>query len=384
MPLIPGSGNNTIRHNIVEMMRAGHPQQVAVAAALSNARRFPSAAFGGGIGHFDDGGSVTSTPGLQPSASTMNPFVQSQISRYSNMSPEQLQEFVLRAGNSQAGKVASNVLNQKRIMTANQPTQNPIQQTPSTQQLSSSSPTAQQTSSTQQQQTQPQVQGYAAGGFAVGGSPLGMSSSAADPFWTRQEVRQTGQTDQGFLNSSVAGRTDHIAATPATDSYVIPADVVSGVGEGNSLAGARILDLAFNSNPYGIKGSPQHHGPGPPHVSPPRVPQQEARGGGIGGGFSFGSPIAHMPPTVRPPTTLRLPSALPHTGMHFMHSRGGARSSTVPIMAAGGEYIVHPDIVTALGRGDVRRGHRMLDKWVVAQRKRIVSEMRALPGPVKQ
>ena len=37
MPLLPGSSQETISHNIAEMVKAGHPQDVAVAAAMSKA-----------------------------------------------------------------------------------------------------------------------------------------------------------------------------------------------------------------------------------------------------------------------------------------------------------------------------------------------------------
>lgn len=40
-PLRPGKSREIISHNIREMIHAGHPQKQAVAAALSNARRFP-------------------------------------------------------------------------------------------------------------------------------------------------------------------------------------------------------------------------------------------------------------------------------------------------------------------------------------------------------
>ncbi len=53
----------------------------------------------------------------------------------------------------------------------------------------------------------------------------------------------------GFLNSSTAGRTDRLPVAVHNDSYVIPADVVSGLGQGNSLAGARILDEMLGQSP---------------------------------------------------------------------------------------------------------------------------------------
>lgn len=37
MPLLPGNHPAIVQHNIREMLQAGHPEKVAVAAALSNA-----------------------------------------------------------------------------------------------------------------------------------------------------------------------------------------------------------------------------------------------------------------------------------------------------------------------------------------------------------
>jgi hypothetical protein len=42
MPLKKGSDRATISSNIEEMIASGHPQKQAVAASLSNARRYPS------------------------------------------------------------------------------------------------------------------------------------------------------------------------------------------------------------------------------------------------------------------------------------------------------------------------------------------------------
>ena len=46
----------------------------------------------------------------------------------------------------------------------------------------------------------------------------------------------------GLINSSVPGRTDQHPLDIPPGSYVIPADVVSALGQGNTLAGSAALD----------------------------------------------------------------------------------------------------------------------------------------------
>src|SRR5271170_3732870 len=50
MPLKPGSGKQTVSHNIKEMVASGHPQAQAVAASLHNADKYA------------DGGETDETP----------------------------------------------------------------------------------------------------------------------------------------------------------------------------------------------------------------------------------------------------------------------------------------------------------------------------------
>lgn len=49
----------------------------------------------------------------------------------------------------------------------------------------------------------------------------------------------------GALKSHVAGRTDHLPIDVPAESFVVPADVVSGLGEGNTENGLHILDKMF-------------------------------------------------------------------------------------------------------------------------------------------
>src|SRR5581483_4165756 len=59
----------------------------------------------------------------------------------------------------------------------------------------------------------------------------------ADPFEEREEARGV-YDDQyhpgGLIESDSAGRTDRVPLAVGTDAHVIPADVVSGLGQGNT------------------------------------------------------------------------------------------------------------------------------------------------------
>ena len=69
--------------------------------------------------------------------------------------------------------------------------------------------------------------------------------------------------------------------------------------------------------------------------------------------------------------------------MHFSRHKahGGKTDDHVPIIAAGGEYIVHPDVVKAVGGGDLSKGHRVLDKFVIHTRKQHIKTLRKLKPP---
>jgi hypothetical protein len=123
----------------------------------------------------------------------------------------------------------------------------------------------------------------------------------------------------GAIRSPVAGRTDHLPMHVPSGSYVIPADIVSSMGEGNTEAGFKTLDHALSQ--YGMS------------------PQAKAAGGG----------------TV----------------------------SKVPIVAAGGEYVIPPEVVVAIGGGDIEAGHTGLDQFVKGMRSKLIKTLQKLPGPKK-
>ena len=106
----------------------------------------------------------------------------------------------------------------------------------------------------------------------------------------------------------------------ASGSYVIPADIISAMGEGNSMAGFKVSDRIF------------------------RDPEGDRE---------------------------------PHKNPAF------ADVETVPVVVAGGEYIISPQDVIHLGGGSMEDGHRMLDEFVKQYRQKTIKTLKALPGPKK-
>lgn len=137
----------------------------------------------------------------------------------------------------------------------------------------------------------------------------------------------------GPIHSHVAGRTDHLPMHVPSGSYVIPADIVSAMGEGNTMAGFKQMKIIFGGTPYS----------GPTSVK-------------MGGG-PYGS---------------NLPG-----------KADGGESESVPIVAAGGEYVVSPEQVRMVGEGDLELGHRVLDEFVKSYRKKTIKTLQKLPGPKK-
>src|SRR5262249_39170850 len=58
-----------------------------------------------------------------------------------------------------------------------------------------------------------------------------------------------------------------------------------------------------------------------------------------------------------------------------------AFSDSLPIMAAGGEYVVPPETVSEIGRGDVNHGQAVLDAFVKRVRAEHIAQLKKLPGP---
>ena len=62
---------------------------------------------------------------------------------------------------------------------------------------------------------------------------------------------------------------------------------------------------------------------------------------------------------------------------------GGVTDDLVPIVAAGGEYVITPEQVANLGKGNLDHGHKILDAFVKKTRAKTIDTLQKLPGPKK-
>jgi hypothetical protein len=162
-------------------------------------------------------------------------------------------------------------------------------------------------------------------GMANGGVPFGQNVAG------RQLMRE------GFLHSPVPGRTDKLPIAVAGGAYVLPADHVAALGQGNSNAGASIVNKMFKMGPYGST-----------------------------------------------------PTALKGTGAHVPHlnlrgskfADGGAEGKKTDIIAAGGEIVIPPHRIVERF-GSLEKGHAALDHWVITTRKKHIKTLRGLKPPRK-
>lgn len=140
----------------------------------------------------------------------------------------------------------------------------------------------------------------------------------------------------GFLHSPVPGRTDKLPISVKGGSYILPADHVSALGQGNSLAGSDSVNKIFKMGPYGAA-----------------------------------------------PTKLRGSKvSVPHLDLRRSKFAEGGATDDVPIVAAGGEISIPPEAIIERF-GDLEKGHRALDKWVVETRRKHVKTLKGLKPPRK-
>jgi hypothetical protein len=204
----------------------------------------------------------------------------------------------------------------------------------------------------------------------------GGAAPAAEPWYARG-----GHV--GPLTGATGGRADKIPTTVPNGSHIIPADVVSALGEGNSAAGMALLSKHFpHSDPHrawgggiGPSGMPHMTSiPGTPHMSAPPhmigIPHPHM----TGSPHLVGVPRLRTPRAPKPPG---LPRASRLRGLPRLAAGG------VPVKLSDGEFSVAPEDVEQIGGGDMEHGHRVLDKFIIHVRRENIERLKQLPGPVK-
>lgn len=149
------------------------------------------------------------------------------------------------------------------------------------------------------------------------------------PWFVRQQASHMNRV-AGPLRSPVGGRTDHLPISVKSGSHVLPADVVSALGQGNTDNGFKVLGQMF-----------------PAAKAAPRMPMR------LGKGFAEGGDVSEEEPDV-------------------------------DILAAGGEHVLDPGQVLELGGGDQQRGHAILDAFIKHVRAENIKTLRKLPGPARK
>jgi hypothetical protein len=71
------------------------------------------------------------------------------------------------------------------------------------------------------------------------------------------------------------------------------------------------------------------------------------------------------------------------TDMPYSTKASGGATDGIPIVAAGGEYVIPPEDVVHIGGGDLDNGHKILDSFVKKMRQKTIKTLQGLPGPKK-
>jgi hypothetical protein len=159
------------------------------------------------------------------------------------------------------------------------------------------------------------------------------AQALAIAYATKRRARADGGgVHVGSIASEVPGRTDDHPMDVAAGSYVIPSEAVSNLGENNTAAGLAKLNEVLSGTPEQIR-----------RFFGVKLSLNFARGGA--------APIGVEQP--------------------------------VPINAAGGEFVMPPEAVAVVGSGDLTRGHKLLDAWVMNRRKSHIRTLQRLPRPAK-
>jgi hypothetical protein len=191
----------------------------------------------------------------------------------------------------------------------------------------------------------------------------------------------------GPIISPQLGRADDVPMHVPPGAYVVSAEDVAHLGQGNSVAGLAMLQKMFGpslsmaSNQMAGMSGPPLGGSGLPYTGGPYKPMH------VGRGMPMPEP---QKPKVSgfPEFRMGYPA---YQGVQMGPTASGAHGGAVPpdgqpgtpINASGGEFVISPEEVKRRGHGDLELGHEALDAWVKGLRKEHIRTLQKLPGPAK-
>lgn len=144
----------------------------------------------------------------------------------------------------------------------------------------------------------------------------------------------SGDALVGPVISDVPGRTDKHPVNVLAGSYVLPSSHVASLGEDNTIAGMKVLAEMFPNSTQPEFGK---------ESAEARMRERAA------GGYAV----------------------------------EGSSGDMVPIIIAGGEFVVHPKDVLEYGDGNLAKGHKALDQWVINRRKKHIKTLQRLSPPAQ-
>jgi len=331
MPLKPGSSRETISHNIAEMIKAGHPKDQAIAAALRTARQGRAT-----------GGSVKVHKGpIHSSVAGRTDHLPMNVASGSYVIPADIIS-AMGEGNSMAGfKVAKDIFSAPDV---------------------------------------------------TGGAPYGADDM---PYGATMPHKAGG----GAADSSGAARAPQPRPAPAAASQSAQGGHFTGIKDMFDGGGMGRSGATFEGGP--LSGAMNGLG-----VKPLGSSGVDAGGNGNVGFWGRAAPVVGG--LVAGPVGFLAGSAIGrgYTGLGDMLNGGGPGASAdgglgakpsesyvprasggvadgVPIVAAGGEYVIPPEDVIHIGGGDLDHGHKILDAFVRKMRLKTIKTLQNLPGPKK-
>jgi hypothetical protein len=303
MPLIKSGSKAAVSQNIREMMASGYPQKQAIAASLSNQRRYKA-----------DGGAIERLP-----------------DRYADIGAARIED--RRSDDPTLRAMGINKLKKRFGMKHSDAMMD-------------------------SQRTEAEVIDrlvradggavLAPGFYAQGGSPYPQMwqpmAGGGTPWEVKAEARGM-VPHSGFIPGTGGGRADTVPMGVKRQSYVVPSDVVSGLGGGNSAAGAAALNKLFGQGPYGAAIPKIGRAPKPSFIKPAKTAKSIRQRFADGGMEEAEGPVAD-------------------------------------IVASHGEYVLSPAALIAKF-GDVDKAHDILDAFVKHVRAKTIKKLKSLPGPKK-